>query len=149
MRQLSSTFVLFFIVNCFWARRFGAVAGDNPWGADTLEWSLVSPPPDYNFVRIHQTLRLRLRWPLALGHALGSVRHRRDAWAVGVGELQTGIQFYRSPVRHWRRSLGHRHVTRRGRRHDFRIWRGSWRAGLDEGEVAGYGCETGTPTEAA
>ncbi|HEV7745206.1 MAG TPA: cytochrome c oxidase subunit I [Pyrinomonadaceae bacterium] len=44
--------VLFFIVNCFWARRSGVVAGDNPWGADTLEWSLASPPPDYNFFRI-------------------------------------------------------------------------------------------------
>jgi cytochrome c oxidase subunit 1 len=39
-------------VNFFWARRFGTVAGANPWGADTLEWSLASPPPDYNFHRI-------------------------------------------------------------------------------------------------
>jgi cytochrome c oxidase subunit 1 len=44
--------VLIFIVNFFWARRFGAVAGPNPWGADTLEWSLTSPPPAYNFQRI-------------------------------------------------------------------------------------------------
>jgi cytochrome c oxidase subunit 1 len=44
--------VLLFIVNFFWARRFGTVAGPNPWGADTLEWGLASPPPDYNFFRI-------------------------------------------------------------------------------------------------
>jgi cytochrome c oxidase subunit 1 len=44
--------VLVFIVNVFWARRFGTVAGPNPWGADTLEWGLASPPPDYNFFRI-------------------------------------------------------------------------------------------------
>jgi cytochrome c oxidase subunit 1 len=44
--------VAFFIANFFWARRFGVVAGANPWGADTLEWSLASPPPDYNFHRI-------------------------------------------------------------------------------------------------
>jgi cytochrome c oxidase subunit 1 len=44
--------VVLFIVNVFWARRLGNIAGDNPWGADTLEWSLASPPPDYNFHRI-------------------------------------------------------------------------------------------------
>jgi cytochrome c oxidase subunit 1 len=44
--------VLVFIVNFFWARRFGTSAGQNPWGADTLEWGLTSPPPDYNFFRI-------------------------------------------------------------------------------------------------
>jgi heme/copper-type cytochrome/quinol oxidase subunit 1 len=25
------------------------MAGNNPWGADTLEWSAASPPPNYNF----------------------------------------------------------------------------------------------------
>jgi cytochrome c oxidase subunit 1 len=44
--------VAIFIINVFWARRFGAAAGPNPWGADTLEWSVASPPPDYNFRRI-------------------------------------------------------------------------------------------------
>jgi len=30
--------------------RWGSVAGDNPWSADTLEWSTSSPPPVYNFL---------------------------------------------------------------------------------------------------
>jgi cytochrome c oxidase subunit I+III len=30
----------------------GTVAADNPWGADTLEWSVSSPPPVYNFLHI-------------------------------------------------------------------------------------------------
>jgi cytochrome c oxidase subunit 1 len=30
----------------------GKKAGDNPWKANTLEWSTVSPPPHYNFARI-------------------------------------------------------------------------------------------------
>ena len=30
----------------------GAVAGDNPWGADTLEWATSSPPPAYNFLEL-------------------------------------------------------------------------------------------------
>ncbi|MDQ3750725.1 MAG: hypothetical protein M3367_17170 [Acidobacteriota bacterium] len=31
-----------------YSRKFGAVASDNPWGADTLKWSTASPPT-YNF----------------------------------------------------------------------------------------------------
>jgi cytochrome c oxidase subunit 1 len=30
----------------------GAVASDNPWDADTLEWATSSPPPVYNFLYI-------------------------------------------------------------------------------------------------
>jgi cytochrome c oxidase subunit 1 len=44
--------VLVFIVNVFSSRRSGARAGDNPWGADTLEWGVSSPPPSYNFFRL-------------------------------------------------------------------------------------------------
>jgi cytochrome c oxidase subunit 1 len=32
--------------------RAGAVAGDNPWNADSLEWATTSPPPVYNFLEI-------------------------------------------------------------------------------------------------
>ncbi|HEY0376463.1 MAG TPA: cytochrome c oxidase subunit I [Pyrinomonadaceae bacterium] len=44
--------VLTFIANVLISRRRGRVAGDNPWGADTLEWSTSSPPPSYNFQRL-------------------------------------------------------------------------------------------------
>jgi cytochrome c oxidase subunit I+III len=44
--------VLTFVINAFASRRRGAVAGDNPWGADTLEWGTSSPPPSYNFFRL-------------------------------------------------------------------------------------------------
>lgn len=39
-------------VNVAWALRHGAVAGDDPWHADTLEWSIPSPPPAYGFVAL-------------------------------------------------------------------------------------------------
>jgi cytochrome c oxidase subunit 1 len=39
--------VVVFLINVFWARSAGAIAGNNPWGADTLEWSTSSPPPVY------------------------------------------------------------------------------------------------------
>jgi cytochrome c oxidase subunit 1 len=29
----------------------GEYAGDNPWGAATLEWQISSPPPTENFER--------------------------------------------------------------------------------------------------
>jgi cytochrome c oxidase subunit 1 len=40
---------LIFAVNLFTAWKRGKVAGPNPWGASTLEWSIPSPPPVYNF----------------------------------------------------------------------------------------------------
>jgi cytochrome c oxidase subunit 1 len=43
---------LLFIWNVFSSLRTGAVAGDNPWDAGTLEWATASPPPPQNFDRI-------------------------------------------------------------------------------------------------
>jgi heme/copper-type cytochrome/quinol oxidase subunit 1 len=44
--------VLLFFVNVLRSLRRGAVAGKNPWDAPTLEWSVSSPPPPYNFAVI-------------------------------------------------------------------------------------------------
>jgi cytochrome c oxidase subunit 1 len=44
--------VLLFIINVMRSRRGGALAGDDPWGAGTLEWSVASPPPAGNFERM-------------------------------------------------------------------------------------------------
>ncbi len=41
--------VLLFLVNAWRSRTHGALAGDNPWGAGTLEWGTSSPPPAGNF----------------------------------------------------------------------------------------------------
>jgi cytochrome c oxidase subunit I+III len=41
-----------FIYNVVRSYRWGTVAGDNPWNADTLEWGTTSPPPVYNFLHI-------------------------------------------------------------------------------------------------
>jgi cytochrome c oxidase subunit 1 len=43
--------VLVFMLNVALSVRRGAVAGRDPWGADTLEWAAESPPAPYNFVR--------------------------------------------------------------------------------------------------
>jgi cytochrome c oxidase subunit I len=44
--------VLIFFVNVARSLRQGARAKDNPWDAPTLEWSVPSPPPPYNFAVI-------------------------------------------------------------------------------------------------
>jgi len=44
--------VLVFLINVFWARAYGAIAGADPWGADTLEWGIPSPAPVYSFLHL-------------------------------------------------------------------------------------------------
>jgi cytochrome c oxidase subunit 1 len=44
--------MLVFLMNVLKSRKSGAIAGKNPWAAPTLEWSMESPPPDYNYVYI-------------------------------------------------------------------------------------------------
>jgi cytochrome c oxidase subunit I+III len=41
--------VLLFVYNALRSRNHGLVAGDDPWGSDSLEWSTSSPPPPYGF----------------------------------------------------------------------------------------------------
>jgi cytochrome c oxidase subunit 1/cytochrome c oxidase subunit I+III len=41
--------ILLLLVNIIRSRTAGAIAGPNPWDAPTLEWSVSSPPPPYNF----------------------------------------------------------------------------------------------------
>jgi cytochrome c oxidase subunit I len=43
--------ILVFIYN-LWVSRRHPQAGDDPWDARTLEWSIPSPPPEYNFAEI-------------------------------------------------------------------------------------------------
>jgi heme/copper-type cytochrome/quinol oxidase subunit 1 len=43
--------LLITLVNIVRSLKRGAVAGDDPWQADSLEWRTTSPPPPYNFVR--------------------------------------------------------------------------------------------------
>jgi cytochrome c oxidase subunit I len=44
--------VLLFFINVAKSLRVGAPATANPWDAPTLEWSVASPPPPYNFAVI-------------------------------------------------------------------------------------------------
>jgi len=44
--------LIIMFVNLIHGMRKGPLAGDNPWGGRTLEWTIPSPPPTENFVEI-------------------------------------------------------------------------------------------------
>jgi cytochrome c oxidase subunit 1 len=44
--------IVVFIFNVVRSRTKGEEAGDDPWDARTLEWSITSPPPAYNFPEV-------------------------------------------------------------------------------------------------
>ena len=45
---------LLFITNAVWSWKRGPIAEADPWDGRTLEWSIPSPTPEYNFARIPQ-----------------------------------------------------------------------------------------------
>jgi cytochrome c oxidase subunit 1 len=59
-----ATAILIFVYNMAHSYFKGAVAGNDPWDAWTLEWATSSPPPDYNF------------------GAIPAVRSRRPLWDI-------------------------------------------------------------------
>jgi cytochrome c oxidase subunit 1/cytochrome c oxidase subunit I+III len=56
---------LLLVVNVLWSLQAGAVAGDNPWNAWTLEWATPSPPPAHNFEFVPPVRDRRPLWDLA------------------------------------------------------------------------------------
>lgn len=44
--------MIVFAINVIRSLRSGEVAGDDPWDGRTLEWSISSPPPVYNFAAV-------------------------------------------------------------------------------------------------
>jgi cytochrome c oxidase subunit I+III len=44
--------MLIFVINVAVSLRNGLVAGDDPWGGETLEWATTSPPRPYNFAHV-------------------------------------------------------------------------------------------------
>jgi len=62
--------ILTMIVNFLVHRRTGEPAGDNPWGADTLEWGTASPPPNYNFLHLPTVAGPNALWDAAPDQAI-------------------------------------------------------------------------------
>jgi len=43
---------IIFATNFIYSLFAGPRAGNNPWHANTLEWTISSPPPHYNYAKI-------------------------------------------------------------------------------------------------
>ena len=56
--------VLVFVWNLIFSYFKGPEAGNDPWDAWTLEWSVSSPPPVYNFASIPTVASRRPLWDL-------------------------------------------------------------------------------------
>lgn len=56
--------ILIFIGNLIYSAFEGKLAGNDPWDAWTLEWSIPSPPPEYNFAKIPAVRSRRPLWDI-------------------------------------------------------------------------------------
>ena len=84
---------IIFAVNFFRSRNRGPLAGNDPWGAPTLEWSIPSPPPDYNFAEIPEVTSRYPMWDLKSPERTAGIQHSHadsaaiaDAHAVPMHE---------------------------------------------------------------
>jgi cytochrome c oxidase subunit 1 len=82
---LNAGFLLFFF-DAIRSARNGELAGDNPWGAGTLEWATTSPPPPYNFAGIPVVTSANPLWadPDVLPIATGLRIDRREILVTSV-----------------------------------------------------------------
>ncbi|MEJ0052440.1 MAG: cytochrome c oxidase subunit I [Methylovirgula sp.] len=59
-------------INVLVSLRSGRIAGPNPWDAPTLEWSMSSPPPPYNFAVLPTVASRHPLWEQRLGDSHGT-----------------------------------------------------------------------------
>lgn len=64
--------MLVFIFNVWRSSRNGLRAGKDPWDGATLEWTISSPPPHYNFVVLPQVTSARPYWDEKYGTGHGA-----------------------------------------------------------------------------
>ncbi len=70
--------VLIFVYNLVVSRKRGQRAGNDPWGAPTLEWAMPSPPPDYNFATIPRVTSRYPLWDIKSPELTKDVPHTRE-----------------------------------------------------------------------
>jgi len=83
--------VLLLLANVLWGLRHGRAAGADPWGAGTLEWSVPSPPPHYNFAVIPIVASRHPLWEDRLEGAQRSRVERGFALDAGRETIGTSV----------------------------------------------------------
>jgi cytochrome c oxidase subunit 1 len=87
----------FFVWNFIRSYGKGAIAGNDPWKAGTLEWSIPSPPPEYNFARVPKvTSRLPL-WDVTSARLSSEVPHTTSGdkrLDVDLGSKHVGVSHH-------------------------------------------------------
>jgi cytochrome c oxidase subunit 1 len=82
---------LLFVINFIRSRKKGAVAGHNPWNAPSLEWSIPSPPPDYNFAKLPIVSSRYPLWDIKHPELTAEIAHSApadaDALAAGAAPM--------------------------------------------------------------
>src|SRR5213078_3953337 len=69
----------------FWrSRTRGEIAGSDPWGAPTLEWSIPSPPPDYNFAHVPKVTSRYPLWDVKSPALTADLPHSRSSARLDV-----------------------------------------------------------------
>ena len=87
--------MLVFIYNVLRSRRHGAPAGNDPWGAGTLEWTIPSPPPEYNFAELPRVTSRYPAWDVTFPELTAEVPHTREGDArlgIAVGGGVEGVE---------------------------------------------------------
>jgi cytochrome c oxidase subunit I len=82
--------IALFLANVFWSRRYGQIAGADPWGAGTLEWATSSPPPPWNFQHIPVVSGREPLWeePVPSRVVIGLRDDRREVLVTGAVDAE-------------------------------------------------------------
>ncbi|MCX6023697.1 MAG: cytochrome c oxidase subunit I [Chloroflexi bacterium] len=76
--------ILLFVFNVIWSLNYGEVASNDPWDGATLEWTIPSPPPEYNFAVIPTVTSARSFWDEKYPETVHHGRHRPAAAPAAV-----------------------------------------------------------------
>jgi hypothetical protein len=91
--------ILVFVYNVFYSRRRGDISGPNPWDAPTLEWSVPSPTPVYNFAVIPSVASRHPLWEERLDEGDGRsvldrgppLDHHHETMAVSAIDAEPDV----------------------------------------------------------
>ena len=82
--------ILLFLVDMVRTARKGPPAGNDPWDGRTLEWTIPSPPPSYNFARTPVVRSRDALWA-----------HKHGSEKVRLGAVDPGSHGIHMPSQSW------------------------------------------------